>query len=608
MPNDVKGLRHAYSPVFRCLHRARRARAAGLAPAALAFPVIDAGSGLQPLGFMQSSAENAAANDSYGSSVAYSGGVMVVGAPTREMWSGAAYITTHSGELVLQQTLTAEGVATMNMFGVSVDVSGDTVVVSAPGRTVGANEGQGAVFVYGPSGGSWVLQATVTAGDGATGDFFGTAVALQGDTLVVGTGERDLDGAENAGTVYVFTRSGGVWTQSAELTAPHPEKDAWFGGAVSLDGDTLGVGAAGENGYDGAAYVFTGSGASWSQQARMTTPGATDGEFGGTVAVDGDTLLVGSAFKGSNGAFVFTRTGSVWDAGAEAPTAPGVAVKDGFGSSVAVSGDVAVVGAAEQQVGGVDNVGAVYTFTRQSGVWGSPTRTATPNAGDDGLFGGAVDLEDNSLAVGAPGESLAGLPFCGDAYLGVPTVGPTIQKAGGGPGWHRQPVTLTFSATPSTWARRSPRRSTGWSGQPPVDRRPITASDSPGRDTSGLPRRGSQRHAGSGGYDRGPHRLGAAAHAGERHFDLERPPHAAGLLDQRLRPGVRARPAAAEDPGRARPARAPRVVAAGDHQRPPHHPRAHRQPRARHVPRRVSAVDSAGNSQKGVTVTTLRVR
>ena len=418
------------------------------APAALAFPVIDAGPGLQPLGFMQSSAENAATNDSYGSSIAYSGGVMVVGAPTREMWSGAAYITTHSGELILQQTLTAEGVATMNMFGVSVDVSGDTVVISAPGRTVGANEGQGAVFVYGPSGGSWVLQATVTAGDGAAGDFFGTAVALQGDTLVVGTGERDLDGAENAGTVYVFTRSGGVWTQSAELTAPHPEKDAWFGGAVSLDGDTLGVGAAGENGYDGAAYVFTGSGASWSQQARMTTPVATDGEFGGTVAVDGDTLLVGSAFKGSNGAFVFTRTGSAWDAGAEL-TAPGVAVKDGFGSSVAVSGDVAVVGAAEQQVGGVDNVGGVYTFTRQSGVWGSPTRIATPNAGDDGLFGAAVDLEDNSLAVGAPGESLAGLPFCGDAYLGVPTVGPSIQKAGGGPGWHRQPVTLTFSATPS---------------------------------------------------------------------------------------------------------------------------------------------------------------
>ena len=418
------------------------------APAALAFPVIDAGPGLQPLGFMQSSAENAAMGDGYGWSIAHSGGVTVVGAPTREMWTGAAYINSHSGELLVQQMLTVDGAASMDLFGATVDVSGDTVVVSAPGRTVGANEGQGAVYVYGLSGGSWVLQATVTASDGAAGDVFGSAVALQGDTLVVGATGRTVDGATDAGVVYVFTRSAGAWTQRAELPTPHPEKNGTFGCAVRLDGETLAVGATGENGYDGAAYVFTGSGASWSLQASLKAPVVNDGEFGGALDASGDTLLVSAAFKGSNGVYVFTRTGSTWDSGAEL-TAPGVAAKDGFGASVAVSGDVAVVGAAEQPVGGVDNVGAVYTFTRQNGVWGSPTRIATPNAGEDGLFGVSVDLAGNTLAVGAPGESLAGLPFCGDAYVGVPTVGPSVQKSGGGPGWHRQPVTLTFSATPS---------------------------------------------------------------------------------------------------------------------------------------------------------------
>jgi hypothetical protein len=215
------------------------------APAALAYPVVDAGPGLQPLGLMQSFAEDGATGDMYGISIAYSGGVMVVGAPLREAWTGVAYITTHSGELMLQQMLTLDDETPGDMFGVAVAVSGDTVVVSAPGRTVGANEGQGAVYVYGLSGGSWVLQATVTASDGATGDLFGAAVALQGDTLVVGARDRPVDGARQAGTVYVFTRSGGVWTQRAELTAPHPVENGWFGNAVCLDGGTLGVGSAG---------------------------------------------------------------------------------------------------------------------------------------------------------------------------------------------------------------------------------------------------------------------------------------------------------------------------------------------------------------------------
>jgi hypothetical protein len=418
------------------------------APAALALPVIDAGPGLQPLGFLQSSAENPSTGDFYGVSVAYSGGVSVVGAPVRGTWTGAAYINTHSGELMLQQLLTLDDGAPMDMLGASVAVSGDTVVVSAPGRTVGANEGQGAVYVYGLSGGSWVRQATLTASDGAAGDLFGYAVALEGDTLVVSARQRAVDGIENAGAVYVFTRSGGAWTQSAELTAPHPVSDGWFGQAVCLDGGTLGVGSPGEDGYDGVAYVFTGSGASWSQQARLTTPVVTDGEFGGALDVDGDTLLVSSAFKGSNGVFVFTRTGSAWDSGAEL-TAPGVVDGDGFGSGVALSGDVAVVGAPARNVDDAENAGSVYTFTKQGGVWGSPTRISSPNGVADGHFGEAVDLADNTLAVGAPGEGLPGTPFCGTAYLGVPSVGPSVRKTGGGPGWHRRPVTLRFSATPS---------------------------------------------------------------------------------------------------------------------------------------------------------------
>ena len=350
---------------------------------------------------------------------------------------------------MLQQMLTAEDGAPEDSFGGAVDVSGDTVVVSASGRTVGANEGQGSVYVYLRSGDSWVRQATLTASDGAAGDLFGYAVALEGDTLVVSARQRAVDGIEQAGAVYVFTRSGGAWTQSAELTAPHPVSNGWFGQAVCLDGGTLGVGAPGEDQYTGAAYVFTGSGASWSQQARLTaTVVDPDDEFGGVLDVSGDTLVVGAAFKGSNGVFLFTRTGSTWDSGTEL-TAPGVVDGDDFGGSVAVSGDVAVVGAFAQDVDDAENAGSVYTFTRQAGVWGSPTRISSPNGVADGYFGEAVDLADNTLAVGAPGEELPGTLFCGTAYLGVPSVGPSVRKTGGGPGWHRRPVRLRLSATAS---------------------------------------------------------------------------------------------------------------------------------------------------------------
>src|SRR5690606_6669767 len=157
----------------------------------------------------------------------------------------------------------------------------------------------------------------LVAGDAQADDWFGWSVALDGDTALVGAPRED-DGGSNAGAAYVFVRGGGVWSQQAKLVAGDAQLGDQLGWSVAFDGDTALVGANGEDGAGtdaGAAYVFVRSGASWEQQAKlMAVDAETNDQFGLSVALDGDTALVGaygeSAFAGA--AYVFVRSGGGW--------------------------------------------------------------------------------------------------------------------------------------------------------------------------------------------------------------------------------------------------------------------------------------------------------
>ena len=160
----------------------------------------------------------------------------------------------------------------------------------------------------------------LTASDGAASDYFGDSVAIDGDTLVVGA-RYDDDNGSASGSVYVFIHSGIIWTQQAKLTASDGAADDRFGSSVAIDGDTIVVGALlnDDNGTDsGTAYVFTRSGTTWTQQAKLTaSDGALDDEFGQSVAIAGDTIVVGADRDDDNGnrqwiAYVFTRSGTAW--------------------------------------------------------------------------------------------------------------------------------------------------------------------------------------------------------------------------------------------------------------------------------------------------------
>ena len=264
--------------------------------------------------------------------------------------------------------MTAPG-ETAGSFGTSVALDGDTALVGAYTTQVGANVSQGAAYVYTRSGTDWSLQQILTASDGAAMDYFGFSVALSGDAALVGADKDDIGLTSDQGSAYVFTRSGGTtWTEQAKLTAADGETKDWFGTSVALSADTALVGAIGANVglnlMQGAAYVFTDNGTSWTQEAKLT---ASNGKiidfFGNSVAILGDTAIIGAEYAdvGTSTdqglAYVFTRSGADW--AEQAPLAASDGAKnDWFGSSVALSAETVLVGAFGDSISGAIGQGA----------------------------------------------------------------------------------------------------------------------------------------------------------------------------------------------------------------------------------------------------------
>jgi len=236
----------------------------------------------------------------FGSSVSVSGATAVIGAPLEIQLSvsGVAYVFVESGGLWAQHAMLAPGDADVgDFFGTSVAVDGDTVVVGAPLGGPGATD-SGAVYVFVREGSTWTSQAKLIANDGAKFDRFGESVAMSGDRVIVGAYLDDDDGS-SSGAAYVFVRSGGAWSQEAKLTASDAAAGDWFGRSVSMSGSTALVGSPYEDawGTTGSAYVFVRNGATWSEQAKLTAnDGKVGDRFGHCVSVLGSTALVGAPF------------------------------------------------------------------------------------------------------------------------------------------------------------------------------------------------------------------------------------------------------------------------------------------------------------------------
>jgi FG-GAP repeat len=203
----------------------------------------------------------------------------------------AVYPVTIDPTFTQQAKLVANDGATNDEFGWSVAVDGDTVIVGTWQDDNGAIEDQGSVYVFVKSGANWVQQQKLTASDGARNDQFGYSVAISGDTLVVGANLDQIGTQSGQGSAYVFARSGTNWSQQAKLTASDGASTHAFGTSVAISGDTIAVGARNA----GAVYVFVRSGAGWIQQEKLSAgvSGLGGYQFGYSVATDGDTIVGG---------------------------------------------------------------------------------------------------------------------------------------------------------------------------------------------------------------------------------------------------------------------------------------------------------------------------
>ena len=370
--------------------------------------------------------------DGFGSAVALSGDTVVVGAHFDDapggQDAGSAYVFVRSGPTwSLQQKLVAADGLPGDYFGISVSVSGDTVVVGARMHDTHAAADIGAAYVFVRAGGTWTLQQELMASDGAAADTFGASVSVSGDTLVVGAPVADTVGGVDAGAVYAFVRSGSTWTEQQKLLPPDGRADLDFGFSASLSGDTVVIGAPSDDTSvainTGSAYVFVRAGATWSFQQKLLAPDAAEGDdFGFAVSASGDTAAVGAfaddtaAGVDTGSAYVFVRSGTTWSL-QQKLVASDAASGDYFGFSVSVFADALAVGSLlDDTAAGVD-AGSAYVFLRSAGAWTELGQVTAPDGRALDFFGKSVAVWGDTLVSGAHGDDTAGGLDAGSAHV-----------------------------------------------------------------------------------------------------------------------------------------------------------------------------------------------
>ena len=312
-------------------------------------------------------------------------------------------------------------------FGNAVAVSGNTMVVGA--RFDGTTASQaGAAYVYVLNGGTWTQQAVLLANDGAVADKFGYSVAISENTIVVGAYNDDSP-LSNAGSAYIFVRSGTTWTFQQKLTAGDAAADDQFGVAVAVAGPTISVGAnfsdQPSNSDAGAVYRFTQSGTVWTQVQKLIPVGGVilGDHFGESLAVSGNKLVVGSPgadipFTAAGSVYVFVESGGVY-LQQDKISIPSGANGDSFGNSVAIEGNTLIGGALQYTpIIAQPAYGAAYIYEFNGSTWVSQGRIVASDGASVDRFGYSVAVSNNVVAVGArEDDTTAGGPDAGSAYI-----------------------------------------------------------------------------------------------------------------------------------------------------------------------------------------------
>lgn len=391
-------------------------------------------------------ASDAAASDNFGNAVAVSadGNTMIVSAQLDDNSggsnAGSAYIFTRSGGVWSHQArLQASDALANDQFSISVSLNadGNTAAVGAWQDDNSGGADAGSVYIFTRTDGVWTQQARLQSDTPAATDYFGYAVSLSstGNVIAIGSHYDDNSGGTNAGSAYIFTRSGVTWTQQARVQASDAAANDQIAYSLSLsaDGKTLAVGAHGDDnsgGVDaGSVYIYTETGGVWSQQARLQASDAALSDYFGyavSISADGNTLAVGAHCNNTNAGadagsvYIFTRSGVTWSQQADIQPSNARA-SDTFGFSVSISadGNTLAVGASwDDSNGTITDHGSAYLFTRSGSVWTQQLHVKATDAAVNDYFGYSVSISGDGsvMVVGANSDDNSGGADAGSVY------------------------------------------------------------------------------------------------------------------------------------------------------------------------------------------------
>lgn len=400
------------------------------------YPII-----IDPLVWLQQQkliAPDAVKNDRFGAAVAVSGDTAVVAAPKASLpgfsEAGAVYVFLRTGTTwALQQKLTAPDPTAFAEFGHSVAIEGDTIAVGAWTASLPGKMFAGAVYIFTRAAATWSLEQKLIASDAAADYRFGGGVGLSQNTLVVGSEWADAGALIKVGAGYVFVRVGTSWSQQAKLLASDRANQDNLGTTAAIHKDTIALGAPGVSQTSptmrssvGAGYIFVRSGTTWSQQAKLIPPFPENSDlYGLSIAVSGDIAVLGgpladAAPTNSGSALIFERSGTSWTLNTSSLPFP-IASAVSYGSGVAVDGGRIVVGAVGGVTGSTQD-GNATVLTRGSTSWAAEDGMAAADGASGRGIGAAVALSGTTTVLGAPNADAGAVALAGAAYVFIGAV------------------------------------------------------------------------------------------------------------------------------------------------------------------------------------------
>lgn len=326
------------------------------------------------------------------------------------------------------QKLVADDAADLDHLGSSVSLDGDTAIVGASADRCAAGNSCGAAYVFRFDGTGWDQKQKLAAFDADAGDSFGSHVCLSGDRAIIGSANDHCSAGANCGSAYIFHLNNGVWSYQDKLTASDAGSDNYFGRSVAVNGNTAVVGAPYRDcpgGTDcGAAYVFRFDGANWIEEQKLTwSDTAPDDLFGRSVAILESAIAVGAdgddcptGGVDCGAVYTFRFDGSSW-LEEQKLTPNGLISGDLFGWSVALSKDTLAVGAVLDNCADGISCGSAFVYRFQQSTWALEQTVTASDAMANDLFGGSVSVSGNILVVGAEGVDGPAGDDCGAGYV-----------------------------------------------------------------------------------------------------------------------------------------------------------------------------------------------